>query len=167
MMKSTVQCKNCLPEEWWGNPRVHGFWDVDRDAGIAKCSNCGFERKFVSRRCKRDGKMTKAQEKRVEQIREQVLQNDGYGDKYEYKQFEVKVMEWGDVSVVTEVGRIRDEGTILSIVGRTRRHIFVGPKGGMKLVNPAKWIKDERGNDKKKHIKGYVRGWEALTHVSF
>lgn len=165
--KSTAQCKNCLPEKWWGNPKVHGFWDIDRDAGVAKCENCGYERKFVSRKIKiKSNGMTASQEKMIEVIREVVLQEDGHNSNYEYKQFEVKLCDWGSVSVLTEVGRIGDEETLLSILGRTRRHIFIGPKGSLKLANPAKWV-DENGVIKKKPLNGYVKGRKALTCPSF
>jgi len=104
--------------------------------------------------------MTKAQIRMIELLREQILFNDGLGHQrttenwdivttypfpgskkrnYEYKAFEVKLVDMSprkpEVSLITEVGRVGDEGTMAEIYARNRRHIFIGPRGGVKLAN--------------------------------
>lgn len=106
--------------------------------------------------------MTPKQVKAIEQLKEKVLANDGYNtENYEYKQFEAKELEYGDVSLVTIVGRIGDEGTMASLF-RTHRHIFIGPNGGLTLANPAKWVKG-----KKVPMKSWLKGYRAAWWPTF
>jgi len=90
--------------------------------------------------------MTTTQEKRIEELRQAILLSDGLGeahvDGHEYKRFEVTDHECGLVFVLAEVGRKDDEGTMASIYARTRRHICIGRRGGLKLLNARK---GERG----------------------
>lgn len=161
-MKSIV-CPNCLPEELKHKAkRLSGYWDVDREAGIAKCHNCGYERPFHSRSFP-EGQMTTAQKRVVEEIRHAVLHNDGYGDNYEYKRFNVELTDFGKVQVLTEVGRIGDEGTMAEVFARTRRQIFIGKRGGLTLCNPAKFI-EENGKTKIVALERWVKGYKALSH---
>ncbi len=150
MIKSVV-CEKC------GN----AFWETFGDA--ADCTNCGFERPFHSRSAKTD-KMSPAQEKMVAFARKQIFENDsnGYPETHEYKRFEVELLEWGAVSILTEIGSMTDEGTWASIFCRTRRHIFIGRRGGLTLCNPARFVKDAEGNTKRIPKTGYVKGPKAL-----
>src|SRR5688572_6808126 len=108
--------------------------------------------------------MTPKQAKALEQLKEKILTSDSYGlpENYEYKEFEVKELEWGDVSLVTTVGRIGDEGTLASLIARNHRHIFIGPKGGLTLANPAKWVKG-----KKVPMRGWLKGYRAVWWPTF
>lgn len=49
--------------------------------------------------------------------------------KYEIKRYEVDELECGLVSVVLEVGMIKDEGTWASIMCRDKVHLFIGKRG--------------------------------------
>ena len=108
--------------------------------------------------------MTEKQKRTVEMLRRRVIQMDGHGDKYEYKRFEIRELEYGAVSVVSEVGLIGDEGTAASILCRTRRHLFVGKRGGLTLVNAARFVKKDGRLRKipRANVKGERALW-ALT----
>ena len=68
-MKSIV-CMNCLPKEKHHlASQFSGYWDIDREEGVAKCRNCGFERKFIIRKKKSD-QMTPSQDRKIEAVRE-------------------------------------------------------------------------------------------------
>lgn len=150
MIKS-IACEKC------GND----FWEAFGDT--ADCTNCGFERVYYSRQSRTD-KMSPAQEKMVAFAKKQILENDsnGYPETHEYKRFEVELLEWGSVSILSEVGSKTDEGTMAAIFCRTRRHIFIGRRGGLTLCNPARFVKDEEGNTKCIPKTGYVKGPKAL-----
>ena len=95
--------------------------------------------------------MTPQQAQTVEWLRREILvTRNRYLDtpRYEYKQFDVKEMESsveGYPSIVTVsaiVGSFGDEGTLNEIYGREHRHISVGPRGGVTLLNAkAGWNK--------------------------
>ncbi len=150
MLKSIV-CPKCSND----------FWETFGDT--ADCTNCGFERLFHSRQSRTD-KMSPAQEKMVVFAKKQIFQNDsnGYPETHEYKQFDVKLLEWGAVQILSEVGSKTDEGTAAAIFCRTRRQVFVGRKGGLQLCNPARFVKDEEGNIKRIPKRGYIKGPKAL-----
>lgn len=150
MIKS-IECEKC------GND----FWETFGDT--AECTNCGFERLFHQRHA-RTSAMSPAQEKMVEFAREQILANDsnGYPMDHEYKRFDVELLDWGSVSILTEVGSKTDAGTMAAIFCRTRRHIFIGRRGGLTLCNPARFVKDEEGNTQRIPKTGYVKGPDAL-----
>lgn len=90
--------------------------------------------------------MNETQKKVIEDLRRDILENDGLGKKhmdgYEYKAFEVKeeMLEFRTrapipwVSLMTEVGAKNDEGTLAAVFCRTRRLIVVGRKGGVKSL---------------------------------
>jgi len=104
--------------------------------------------------------MTEKQARVVKMLRRRVIQMDGHGDKYEYKRFDVKEMDCDLVSVVSEVGLIGDEGTAASILCRTHRHILVGKRGGLTLVNAARFVKKD--GRLRKIPRANVKGARAL-----
>lgn len=84
--------------------------------------------------------MTKQQQQAVEWLRREILLNDGLGknhvDRHEYKVFEVTAYEdIKTIFVFARVGRKNDEGTMAEVFARTTRHIAIGPRGGMQLLN--------------------------------
>jgi len=82
--------------------------------------------------------MTERQKHKVEWLRDRVLEHDGHGDGYEYKKFELHgFTDSSLVWVISEVGKEGDEDTMASVFCRTMRHIMIGPRGGMTLVNAA------------------------------
>lgn len=87
--------------------------------------------------------MTRQQKRQVEYLRREIIEHDGHSDDCEYKRFDVKIYDWGKVSVISEVGRKSDEGTMAEVFGRTRRHIFIGKRGGMELVNAARFVEKD------------------------
>lgn len=84
--------------------------------------------------------MTTKQQHAVESLKRDILLHDGFGERhvteYEYKQFDVTTTEQGGLFLVAEVGRKNDEGTMASIIARTRRLIKIGNRGGCTLLNP-------------------------------
>lgn len=81
--------------------------------------------------------MTKHQERAVEWLRTEILKRDGLAsDRYEYKQFDVTDnAASGLVFVIAEVGLKNDENTMAGLLCRTHRHIVIGKRGALKLLN--------------------------------
>lgn len=157
MIKS-IPCEKC------GNT----FWetytaDESHSRGYKDCTNCGFARPFHSRQTRTD-KMSPAQEKMIKFAKEQIFLNDsvGFPENHEYKRFDVEFLDWGKVQLLSEVGRKNDVGTMAALLCRTRRHIFIGRKGGLTLCNPARFVKDEEGHSKRIPKKGWIKGPKAL-----
>jgi len=70
----------------------------------------------------------------IGKLRIDILANDSHrNDGYEYKRFEVKEHS-GFIEIISEVGLIDDENTLASVFARTRRQIFIGPRGGCRLA---------------------------------
>ena len=75
--------------------------------------------------------MNKTQEKKVEWIRNNVVNEFSFGkDGYELKQFEIREYPTF-VAVVAEVGMVNDEGTMAAVFCRNRVHVYVGKRGGL------------------------------------
>lgn len=87
--------------------------------------------------------MTPKQERAIEQLKVDIFANDSnHHDGYEFKKFDVEELDWGNmVSLITEVGLVNDAGTLASIFARTRRHILIGPRGGLTLLNSGKFVR--------------------------
>ena len=84
---------------------------------------------------------TDTQCKRVHRLAADILEQDGHGtdhmQDYEFKNFYLTHGYKGKLFLVTEVGSKGDEGTAASIVCRTRRHIYIGVRGGCEsLMGP-------------------------------
>lgn len=87
--------------------------------------------------------MTAAQQRVVDLLRVEILKRHGSPDRYEYKTFDVD--DRGSlVFVLAEVGLKGDEGTMASVFARTRRHVAIGKRDGMRLLNAVK--KNVRGS---------------------
>jgi len=83
--------------------------------------------------------MNAAQKRKLEWLKKEILLHDGnHREGYEYKRWEVSD-EGPFVALLSEVGMVGDEETMASVLCRTRRHIFIGPRGGLKLVNAARY----------------------------
>ncbi len=101
--------------------------------------------------------MNDRQRETVEWLRKQILLHDSHGDVdcCEYKKFTVNT-EWSSfVAVSTVVGRKGDSGTMASVYARTRRNIAVGPRGGLQLLNTARY---DRKTQKMVHTKTHATG---------
>jgi len=79
--------------------------------------------------------MTKSQAEMLEYLKTAILKHDGLNrpDEYCYGCFEVKEHKYF-VSLVTVVGRKDWSEYTMTIFG-VRRHIIIGKRGGMKLMN--------------------------------
>lgn len=125
-------CPTCLPD-------VKGAYfsrEVDDDLKPCwKCNNCGHEKKRQVRT--RGTGRTRSQQRLVDYLPGRILEAHTYGDadNYEIKRLDVTDHDWGMTSIVIEVGRKGDEGTVGSIICRDYRHIFIGRSGGLQLVN--------------------------------
>jgi len=139
----------------------NNLWETEYP-NLFKCTNCNYTRPCHPRNY-RVKDISKAQQKTIDFIRAEVIKHDGLNNpEYEYKLFEVTPLDWGGkVQVITEVGRVGDEGTMAQTFARTRRQIFLGPRGGMKLVNAARFIGE--GENIKKVYAANVNGKGAVT----
>ena len=109
--------------------------------------------------------MTDKQREMVDWLREQILFHDGLRntDEHEYKSFDINTEYSSFVAVSTVVGQKGDEGTMASVFCRTRRNITVGPRGGMTLLNTARYDKKTKKMIRvKTHATGRSVAW-ALT----
>ena len=171
IFSSTAICSNCAPKNLKERyPDATGLWE--RDGDVVKCTNCGFERPYITRNYNKDEDgMTQAQQEKVEWLREAILHHDAMGsdkDRYEYKRFQVTVLPFGDyVEVLSEVGLKGDAGTYASLFARTHRQIWIGAKGGMELKNPARFKKTKKDGTKKVPQKTRVFGDKVAWHPAF
>jgi len=148
-------CPKCCPDH-----RVDFDDTGDRTAEghrVYACRNCWHQHVVKPRKVKRgDDGMTAKQRRVVEKLRYDILHHDGLGaqfvENHEYKRFDVEVKH-GQVYLLTEVGRKNDEGTAAAILCRTRRHIAIGPRGALKLLNP------------KREGHKPLRGWFEVVHA--
>ncbi len=83
--------------------------------------------------------MNQAQEKSLAWLKIEILRHDGLqnvSDKYEYKRWDIDESESTNlIFLISEVGLKDDEGTMAEMYARKRRHICIGLKGGLKLIN--------------------------------
>lgn len=70
----------------------------------------------------------------VERIKKYIAERDLYRNdpRYEIKEFEVTETDYGTVIVCSVTGVKGDEGTMAEVFCRVKRHIFIGPRGGLK-----------------------------------
>lgn len=94
--------------------------------------------------------MNKIQMNKIDRIKQAAILEWVRDNDHEIKIWEVQDCEFF-VSVIVEVGLKGDEGTLASVFGRNRAHIFVGPKGG--LSYPTK-------KGKRKALK-FINLWEV------
>lgn len=108
--------------------------------------------------------MTHKQEQAIKWLREEIFVNDSnHHDGYEYKQFDVTELDWGNkIQVISDVGLVGDENTLACIFARTRRHILIGPRGGLVLLNTARYSKRQNRMVPAAHATGQRVAW-ALT----
>ena len=118
--------------------------------------------------------MTKIQQRTIEALRKDILLHDGLGERfvegYEYKTFEVKASEVGEIGhkvvyLYTQVGSKTDEHTLGAIFCRTTRHIAIGPEGKCRLLNAARLnAKKEKVSIKSKKLTtGYAKVIYTMT----
>lgn len=96
---------------------------------------------------------TKLQEKAIARIKKLAENMMGHPDKYEIKQFDIDENEYF-VSVVVEVGRKNDEGTLAEVFCRDRAHLFIGKRGGI-TYPVSKQMKDGSWKHYYKRFGGY------------
>ena len=131
--RKLAKCPGCLPDV--KGAYFDRSWDRDGN-DVWKCYNCGHELPCRKSPVRKSGR-TAAQSKAIERIKAAVADRNSYGDpaNYEFKKVEVKDLDWGAVSMVTEFGRKGDEGTYAALICRDYRHFFIGPKGGITMVS--------------------------------
>lgn len=80
------------------------------------------------------GELSKTQQKVVRNVVRYALEHEGRlvePSGAELKEFKISRIVGRTFSVIVEAGREGDEGTMLALVGRYRRHLFIGPRGGI------------------------------------
>lgn len=107
--------------------RVAGFFAAD----------CGSPAWMLRYAATTGVEMTRRQAQAVEYLRREIFKHDALGSRegYEYKSFEVTRGDGGRlVYVLSVVGLVGDEENAARLV-RVRRHIAVGVRGGLSLMN--------------------------------
>ena len=99
-------------------------------------------------------KMTRQQEIMVKKIKHYIEKHDLFNNdpKYEFKKFTVEETDYGTVIVYSVTGLKDDEGTMATVFCRTRRHIFIGVRGG---------LRSQRWDTKKKKSIN-LKGWSDV-----
>jgi hypothetical protein len=106
--------------------------------------------------------MTPKQARLVEFLKGHHLKTKSYGDvnNYESKKYEVKEEIIGTykptpyVIILSEIGRKNDEHTYAAIFCRDRRHLMIGPNGGIRLLNEKNY----------KKVEGLFNAFNCLTY---
>lgn len=166
MTSKDRKCPAC-GEVAWSDQDWH-YDDTDTDTELVwgwKCTQC-FHTAPIKKRKKlaEDAPLNTRQEATLEELKVAVVKGDcnGRPDEYEVKKWDVNVTH-GVAYVVSVVGRIGDEGTYGALFSRTRRHIRVGRKGGLELLNPGRYDKKAKEIVRSKaKVVGWKSAW-ALT----
>lgn len=143
-MKSIV-CKNCLPEELQHRKDLRGYWEVDKERGVAKCSNCGFERPFTRR--KASNKITPAQQKAIDRIEHYFKDWRSWENEYKHNtlyRLEVESTDYGTVWV-----RVEDVENYLIQQGGL---FYIGKRGAITVHQSY-----ELSGDNKSNMKHYAK----------
>ena len=84
-------------------------------------------------------KLTPSQKKTLDQFRKEI-EKEMISDNvtYEFKKWEISTGYGGMIYVVSEYGLVDDEGTMASVFARDHRHVVIGKRGAIKLLNPKK-----------------------------
>ena len=168
-----AKCSKCCPDvpAYWYKQYVCVNEDKEdeepRFEWVWECANCRNRAPITHRHQERvatmAGEMTKTQLRLVKMFAERLPTCDisvyyerGEESRFEVKKFEVEVKYGGSVFILSEVGKKGDEGTYGEIYGRYRRHVFVGPKGACKLLNPRRAFEYQ---GKKYPAETKVHGW--------
>jgi len=114
-------------------------------------------------------KLTPAQEIVINRLKRDLLKEYSYGniEDHEYKQWEItpsSVASSKHVFLFAEIGKKNDEHTMASIFCREKRHICVGPNGGVSLLNAGRFVKDKEGNLKRVPRKSNTDGYWNCVH---
>lgn len=113
--------------------------------------------------------LTPAQQKVIDRLQKDLLEMYSYGtgENYEYKQWEITpshVASFKHVFLVAVIGMKNDEHTMASLFCREKRHICVGPNGGVSLLNAGRFVKDKEGNLKRVPRKSNTDGYWNCVH---
>ncbi len=133
---SSAVCRNCIPPENLKKAKV-GDWEVDREAGRARCSNCGQERNL--RRYKKPTEPTTAQKEKARECRDYFEKRQNRGKRLAH--FETEFFpEWGSLrlSLWTD-----DHPTFCSGISG-----MIGPRGGLEID----YIWDSGEQSHKRHM---------------
>ena len=78
--------------------------------------------------------MNTVQAQTIEAIKTLMLASESHGGRAKVEIKKLEIVEYDNfVSLYISVGRVDDEGTMLSILGRDSRHLFIGKRGGVTL----------------------------------
>jgi hypothetical protein len=94
-------------------------------------------RRHTRREIRSAADLGRMQKRAVSRLLSEFFDDHSYGhpEAYEFKHCEVRATEWGTCSVVMEVGRKDDEGTLGMILCRSYEHYLVGPRGKLDLMS--------------------------------
>lgn len=150
--RKSAPCPNCCPAPGMSyfEPTYDYGSDDYKSHPIWKCTNCAYStpRKVQAKRAAPadatfdsiDAAATvlapiqvRAMRRLVERVAE--FHGGRYDpDGHEFKRIEVKVYH-GLVFLITEYGMKNDEGTMASVLCRDHRHVMVGERGQLRLMN--------------------------------
>lgn len=150
MKKNTKQagCQNCKEKTY--HTAGTALDDNLNRSPVWYCNLCNHQTpRKVQKRKTENSLLTASQLRAITQIQQYKLREG-----YEVKRFGVTQLGF-NVSVVCEVGRKGDEGTLSAILCRYRGHFFVGTRGAIKAVD----AKDENKDKAKKYP--LIYGWRS------
>lgn len=140
--KKRMKCPKCCPNHpipfYKTTVRVG---DLGASREVWECGNCIYTKEVGKKKTpKLYNGMTKRQLVALERLAYETWQYASLGDvtRIEVKNIDVKVYD-RFVSVVFEYGLKNDEGSMASIFGRDRWHLFIGKKGAVTV--PGKKVK--------------------------
>ena len=115
--------------------------------------------------------VTEAQGTALARISEHLIwkKNRWLGDElYEYKEFRVEqYVGRSQLFVYAVIGMKKDEHTMAAVICRDNHHVMIGKRGGLTLLNPAKFVK-KNGETRRVPRKGFLVGsWPALNAATY
>lgn len=158
LMRKHGKCPGCCPT---GGAIFDATVDYSADTDdlsqcppIWKCANCGHEMPRRVHKRPTEDRITPAQAKAIERLKQQIVVRHslGHPEEHEFKKFETNFFH-GVLFLVSEYGRKNDEGTMASVLCRDYRHFKLGRKGKITLLN---------AKDKKKYV-GLFHSCNALV----
>ena len=152
-MRSThkrAACPGCCPDIKAAYFEASWNFSEEGHPPTWRCNNCNYE--MPRREMRRLTHRTRSQEKALERLPDAIFRAHAYGDssKYEVKKHEVEDSGHGTIFLTFEMGRIGDEGTLAEAFARDHRHIAIGRRGGLELLNAKR--------------KGESKGWFNAVH---
>lgn len=148
--RKTDKCPGCMPND---RGAIHEEicevvdWEADdlEWRRFWSCLNCGHRQIIKPRRSFTPNTITPRQQRTLDRLRRTLpLYGDVDDGRHEWKSWEVTTTDYGPIWLSCEFGCIGDEGTALSVIGRSNWHICIQTGGAIKSHRAPHWHKRER-----------------------